>query len=81
MLYVPRGCAHGYQTLTDDAEIIYQTSAFYAPSAARGVRFDDPEFGIAWPHPIEVVSDADRNWPLYRDAAATAVEDVHDHRR
>ena len=64
MLYVPEGFAHGYQTLTDDAEMYYMTSAFYAPNAARGVRFDDPEFSIQWPLAATVVSDQDRSWPL-----------------
>jgi dTDP-4-dehydrorhamnose 3,5-epimerase len=66
MLYAPEGFAHGYQTLTDDAEMYYQTSAFYAPSAARGVRYDDPAFGIRWPLPVSVISDADRKWPDYQ---------------
>jgi dTDP-4-dehydrorhamnose 3,5-epimerase len=63
MLYAPEGFAHGYQTLTDDAEIYYTTSAFYEASAARGVRYDDPAFNIEWPLPVSVISDADRNWP------------------
>ena len=66
MLYAPEGFAHGYQTLTDDAEMYYTTSAFYAPSAARGVRYDDPAFGIRWPLPVSMISDADRRWPDYR---------------
>jgi len=49
MLYIPEGFAHGFQTLTDDAEVFYQISAFYHPDAARGVRWDDSAFGIAWP--------------------------------
>ena len=49
MLYVPDGCAHGYQTLGDDTEMLYQTTAFYAPDATAGVRCDDPTFGIEWP--------------------------------
>jgi dTDP-4-dehydrorhamnose 3,5-epimerase len=65
MLYVPEGFAHGYQTLTDDAEMWYQTSQFFASKAAGGVRYDDPAFGIAWPLPVSVISDADRNWPDY----------------
>ncbi len=81
MLYVPRAFAHGYQTLTDDAEIIYQTSAFYVPAAARGVRFDDPAFGIVWPRVVEVGPEAARSWPPYPESAETATEDVHDHRR
>lgn len=62
MLYVPEGFAHGYQTLTDGAEMLYQTSQFYAGGSARGVRYDDPAFGIEWPLPVSVISDADRRW-------------------
>jgi len=65
MLYIPEGCAHGYQTLTDDSEIEYLTSAAYAPNSARGFRFDDPAFGIQWPLPVGLVSDADKSWPDY----------------
>ena len=64
MLYVPERCAHGYQTLEDETEMYYMTSAFYTPSAARGARFDDPAFGIRWPLPATVVSQQDLNWPL-----------------
>ena len=64
MLYLPEGCAHGYQTLEDDTEMYYMTSAFYAPQAVRGVRFDDPAFQIQWPLPAVAVSEQDRNWPL-----------------
>jgi len=54
MLYVPEGFAHGFQTLIDDTEISYQISASYQPDHARGVRWNDPAFGIEWPisHPI-----------------------------
>jgi dTDP-4-dehydrorhamnose 3,5-epimerase len=62
--YVPAGCAHGYLTLSEDAEIFYQTSHAFVPDAARGVRYDDPVLGIEWPAAIEVVSDKDRAWPL-----------------
>jgi dTDP-4-dehydrorhamnose 3,5-epimerase len=65
MVYVPEGCAHGYQALVDGAEMYYLTSARYAPAAASGVRFDDPAFGIAWPAPVSIVSDQDRNWPAF----------------
>jgi dTDP-4-dehydrorhamnose 3,5-epimerase len=64
MIYVPEQCAHGYQTLEDSTEMYYMTSAFYTPKAVRGVRFDDPAFGIEWPLAITVVSEQDRNWPL-----------------
>jgi dTDP-4-dehydrorhamnose 3,5-epimerase len=65
MLYVPEGCAHGYQTLEDETEMYYMTSAFYTPAVARGVRFDDPAFHIEWPLPPTIVSEQDRNWPLF----------------
>jgi dTDP-4-dehydrorhamnose 3,5-epimerase len=64
MLYVPEQCAHGYQTLENNTEMYYMTSQFYTPTAASGVRFDDPAFGIAWPMAPTVVSEQDRNWPL-----------------
>ena len=71
-LYVPEGCATGYLTLTDSAEIYYHTSAFYAPAAATGVRFDDPAFGIEWPEAVRVISTADRGWPDFQaDAPGT----------
>ena len=62
-LYVPKGCAHGFQTLTNDAEIFYRISQYYAPEASTGVRFDDPAFGIEWPLPVTAMSDRDRNLP------------------
>ena len=55
MLYVPEGFAHGFQTLEDDTEVLYQMSEFYSPEHARGVRYDDPAFGIEWP-----IGDPDR---------------------
>jgi dTDP-4-dehydrorhamnose 3,5-epimerase len=64
MLFVPELCAHGYQTLEEDTEMHYMTSAFYTPAAVRGARFDDPAFAIQWPLDASVVSDQDRNWPL-----------------
>lgn len=65
MLYVPEGFAHGYQTLEDEADLVYQTSQFYAEEAARGVRYNDPAFGITWPLPVSVISTGDKNWPDY----------------
>jgi len=64
-LYAPEGVAHGYLTLADDTEIVYDTTAYFAPAEARGVRFDDPAFGIDWTAPIRVISDRDRTWPDY----------------
>lgn len=66
MLYLPEGCAHGYQTLVDGTEMHYMASEFYTPSAARGVRFDDPAFGIQWPLVAAVVSEQDLTWPLVK---------------
>lgn len=63
MLYIPKGCAHGYQTQADHAELWYGTTHAYAPAEATGVRFDDPAFGIQWPQPVSVISDADAAWP------------------
>lgn len=62
MLYVPAGFAQGYQTLEDDTEVMYQMSEFYAPECARGVRWNDPAFGIEWPFPSTVMSERDRNY-------------------
>ena len=61
-IYIPSGFAHGYQTLLDDTELQYLATAPFAPKSARGVRFDDPAFGISWPLPVTAMSDADRNW-------------------
>ena len=63
-LFIPAGCAHGFQTLRDDTEILYQMSGFYAPERGRGVRYDDPRYGIEWPLPLTVISPKDRAWPL-----------------
>ena len=70
-LYVPEMFAHGYLTMTPDAEIVYQVGEFYTPGQERGMRYDDPALGIEWPVPIEVISDKDAAWPLL-DAAEPA---------
>lgn len=66
MLYVPEGCATGYQTLVGDTEMYYHASEFYHPESATGVRYNDPAFGIEWPREISVMSDNDRKWPDFR---------------
>jgi dTDP-4-dehydrorhamnose 3,5-epimerase len=64
MVYIPAGCAHGFQTLTDDTELFYQMSEFYHPELACGVRWDDPALGIAWPAcDRRIISDRDLNLP------------------
>jgi dTDP-4-dehydrorhamnose 3,5-epimerase len=65
MMYVPEGFAHGFVTLEPDTEAIYLASAPYSPTAERGVRFDDPKFGIDWPLTPTELSDKDRKWPDY----------------
>ncbi|ULA69266.1 MAG: dTDP-4-dehydrorhamnose 3,5-epimerase [Nitrospira sp.] len=63
MLYVPQCFAHGFLTLTDDAEVFYQMSEYYVPECARGFRWDDANFGISWPDEIRVISEKDRGYP------------------
>lgn len=64
MVYVPEGMAHGYLALADDSELFYQVSAFYAPGAELGIRWNDPAFGVRWPEAGEfILSEKDRNWP------------------
>ena len=66
MLLVPKGFAHGFVSLTDDAAVTYQVSAFYAPGSEGGARWNDPAFKIEWPVPVLDMSDKDRNWPDYQ---------------
>jgi dTDP-4-dehydrorhamnose 3,5-epimerase len=67
LLYVPEGFAQGYQTLVDDTEILYHMSHEYSPSAARGIRWDDPAFGIEWPAAEQrLISERDLAWPDHR---------------
>jgi dTDP-4-dehydrorhamnose 3,5-epimerase len=65
-LYVPEMFAHGYQALTDDAEVIYQVGEFYTPGYERGLRYDDPFFNIQWPVDVTEISEKDLNWPLMK---------------
>ena len=64
MLFIPAGFAHGFQSLCDDSEVFYQMSEFYAPEAAHGFRWNDPEVGIRWPRELSVISHHDRSLPL-----------------
>lgn len=74
MLYVPEGLAHGFQTVADDTEVLYQMSEFYHPECVRGLRWDDPAFGIAWPlTPPTVMSEQDQSYGWF-NATTTAAE-------
>ena len=65
-LYVPQGFAHSFQTLTDNVEVSYLVSSKYMPGAECGLRWSDPELGIAWPLPVSTISEKDAAWPLLR---------------
>ena len=66
-LYIPKGCGHGFLTLEADSEVFYQMSEFFHPESARGLRYDDPAFGIDWPRPPVVISDKDLAYPPFED--------------
>ncbi|PPS43338.1 dTDP-4-dehydrorhamnose 3,5-epimerase family protein [Chroococcidiopsis sp. TS-821] len=65
-LYVPAMCAHGYQTLVDNTEVVSQVSGFYSPHYERGLRYDDPTFSITWPLPVSEISQKDLAWCLFQ---------------
>ena len=65
MLYVPKGFAHGYQTLADNTELIYLVDEFYAPQAEGGLKWDDPQVAIDWPLEPSVLSPKDQSLPAF----------------
>lgn len=65
LLYVPKGCAHGFQSLEDNTEVQYMISVAYQSEAPRGVRWDDPAFGIQWPLPVQSVAERDLSFPPF----------------
>lgn len=67
MIFVPEGCVNGFQTLTDEVELIYQASQAYTPEYERGLRWNDPAFKIDWPLEPTVMSEKDRSWPLFKE--------------
>jgi dTDP-4-dehydrorhamnose 3,5-epimerase len=72
-LYIPHGCAHGFQTLIDDTGVSYSISEFYDPSLTRGIRWNDPALGIEWPLAFSpILSDRDRDLPTLRDVMEQA---------
>ena len=66
MLYIPEGFAHGFQTLEDNTVVFYQMSEFYNPESARGIRWDDPVFGIKWPLSVKITSNKDCSYPDFK---------------
>ena len=62
MLYIPKGCAHGFQTLEDNCIVYYQMGEYYHPEYARGIRWNDPAIGIVWPIPAGIISEKDKNY-------------------
>ena len=66
-VFLPEGVAHGFLTLTANAHVLYQMGRDHVPGQARGIRWDDPDLGIDWPASPEMMSDADREWPRWRD--------------
>lgn len=68
-LFVPIGCGHGFQSLEDDCEVCYQMGACYDPAAQRGLRWNDPAVGIAWPLPVTAISARDTAHPLLAELA------------
>lgn len=71
-IYIPRGVVHGFQTLEDGTEVLYEMTAAFHPDAAHGLRWNDPALGIRWPLPVAVLSEKDASWPLLTD------EESHD---
>lgn len=69
MIYIPVGCAHGFQTLRDDTELFYQISVPYRAELAGGIRWDDPDLAIGWPIDRPVMSDRDRTLPVLAEIA------------
>lgn len=65
MIHIPKGCAHGFQTLTEDVEMLYFHSEFYSPSSEGGLRYDSPALGIDWPLAVAEISERDRTLPLF----------------
>ncbi len=66
MLYIPKGFAHGYQTLTDNASVEYLVTTYYKPDSEYGIRYNDPQIGITWPLPVSTISSKDSQWDLLK---------------
>ena len=73
-LYIPEMFAHGYQTLRENTEVVYQMNKLYTPGYERGLRYDDPILGIQWQLPVSEISDKDANWSLLESMLVGKVE-------
>jgi dTDP-4-dehydrorhamnose 3,5-epimerase len=71
LLYIPKGCAHGFQTLTDNCEVLYQMSTAYAPAFADGFVYNDRTMGITWPREVTVIAEKDLLWAPLRNSLET----------
>jgi dTDP-4-dehydrorhamnose 3,5-epimerase len=69
-LYIPKGFAHGFQTLAECTEVSYLISEVYVPTGAGGIRYNDASFGISWPLPVSDISEKDQSWPDFAPGAA-----------
>jgi dTDP-4-dehydrorhamnose 3,5-epimerase len=69
MMYIPKGCAHGFQTLEDNTMVYNQMTEFFHPECARGIRWDDPAIGIVWPIPVRIIIEKDQKYPDYEHMA------------
>jgi dTDP-4-dehydrorhamnose 3,5-epimerase len=67
MIYIPEGFAHGFQTLTDDCELIYHHSQFYSPGVEGGIKYDEPKVNIEWPLPVQIISARDNSHSFIND--------------
>jgi dTDP-4-dehydrorhamnose 3,5-epimerase len=68
LIYIPKGCAHGFITLTDNTEVMYFMAQPHRPESGRGLRYDDPALAIKWPIPVKVISTKDKNWPNFKES-------------
>ena len=75
-LYVPSGFAHGFQTLADETDVLYQMTDYYAPDLAGGFRWNDPAFGIEWPIADPIMNERDRLYPDFNVKAVKVFDDV-----
>ena len=71
-VFIPQGVAHGFQTLADGTEVLYQMTDMFAPELGAGLRWNDPAFAITWPLPVQVISERDAQWPDFERGAFEA---------